>query len=152
MISSWEPDAEVVSPVGIDWAAVQSGATDVVVRQLPSATNAMGKMKFEFPNPTGIYLHDTPDKHLMLKDVRQLSNGCIRLEDAERFGTWLMGGSLPSVPHAPEQKVDVAEPVPIYITYLTAHVEGGQLALGADPYGFYPAPQPAGGAVARLAE
>jgi L,D-transpeptidase YcbB len=153
VISSWEPDAEVVSPVGIDWAAVQSGATDVVVRQLPSATNAMGKMKFEFPNATGIYLHDTPDKALMLKDVRQLSNGCIRLEDAERFGTWLMGGSLPSVPHAPEQRIDVAEPVPIYLTYLTAHVEGGQLALAADPYGLYPAALPApGGAVARLAE
>jgi L,D-transpeptidase YcbB len=152
VISSWEPDAEVLNPSGIDWRSVESGETDVIVRQLPSATNSMGKMKFEFPNPQGIYLHDTPDKHLMLKDVRQLSNGCIRLEDAERFGTWLMSGSLPSVPHAPEQRLDLAEPVPIYITYLTVHVEDGQMALGPDPYGLYPAVQAPGGTVARLAE
>jgi murein L,D-transpeptidase YcbB/YkuD len=151
VISSWEPDAEVISPVGIDWRAVESGETDVIVRQLPSATNAMGKMKFEFPNLQGIYLHDTPDKALMLKDVRQLSNGCIRLEDAVRFGNWLMGGSLPSVPHAPEQRLDLTEPVPIYITYLTMHAEDGQMALGPDPYGHY-AIQAQGPTVARRAE
>jgi murein L,D-transpeptidase YcbB/YkuD len=152
IVSSWEPDAEVVDPAGIDWRSVESGETEVIVRQLPRATNAMGKMKFELPNPQGIYLHDTPDLHLMEKDARQFSNGCIRLEDAERFGTWLMGGPLPSVPHAPEQRLDLAEPVPIYITYLTVHLEGGQLALGADPYGLYPALETPGGSVERMAE
>jgi murein L,D-transpeptidase YcbB/YkuD len=151
VVSSFEPDAEVLDPSGIDWRAVERGDLDLTVRQLPSGTNAMGKMKFEFPNPQGIYLHDTPDKSLMLKDARQFSNGCIRLEDAERFGTWLMGGNLPSVPNAPEQRLELDEPVPIYVTYLTVHVEGGQLALGPDPYALYAFEAP-GGALTRRAE
>ena len=134
VVSSRDSDAEVLDPSGIDWRAAESGEAEVIVRQLPSPTNAMAKVKFEFPNPEGIYLHDTPEKQLMLKDVRQLSNGCIRLEDAERFGTWLMGGALPSVPHAPEQKVDVAEPVPIYITYLTAAPQPEGVAVRPDVY------------------
>ena len=136
VVSAWSPDAEVLDPSGINWRAVERGELDVIVRQLPSPYSAMGKMKFELPNPQGIYLHDTPDKDLMLKDARQFSNGCIRLEDAARFGRWLLG-SLPSLPEAPEQRVDLDEPVPIYITYLTMHVDGGQVAVGPDPYGLY---------------
>ena len=53
------------------------------VRQLPGGSNFMGKVKFMFPNAQGIYLHDTPDKHLLREDARQLSSGCVRLEDAQ---------------------------------------------------------------------
>ena len=105
------------------------------MRQLPSATNSMGKVKYEFPNPQGIYLHDTPEKQLMLKPDRQFSNGCIRLEDAARLGRWLLGGATPAVSDAPEQKVDLPAPVPIYVTYLTAATNGDQLAVRGDPYG-----------------
>src|SRR5690606_37735006 len=102
--------------------------------QRPGAANAMGEVKFEFPNPLGIYLHDTPDKNLMDEAARQFSSGCVRLEDAERLGRWLLGGDLPEA-GAPEQKVDLAQPVPIYITYLTADTDGERIALGPDPYG-----------------
>ena len=94
----------------------------------------MGKVKYEFPNPQGIYLHDTPDKDLMLEDARQFSNGCIRLEDAERLGRWLLGGELPQA-GSPETRVNLRQPVPVYITYLTVQSDGGRLALGSDPYG-----------------
>ena len=60
------------------------------------AINAMGTVKFEFPNAQGIYLHDTPDKHLLREDARQLSSGCVRLEDAARMHRWLMGTALPT--------------------------------------------------------
>jgi len=132
--SSWDDDATVVDPKTIDWRAVQRGDLMIHVRQLPSAINSMGKVKYEFPNVYGIYLHDTPHKELLQEDVRQLSNGCIRLEDARRLGTWLMGRDVEKTSDAPEQKVDLPQPVPIYLTYLTAHLEGDRIAVGADPY------------------
>lgn len=135
IVSEWTSDAEVLAPSGIDWKAVEAGQAELKVRQLPGGTNAMGKVKYEFPNPQGIYLHDTPDKALMLEDARQFSNGCIRLEDAARLGRWLMQGALPEVSSSPEQRVDLPVPVPIYVTYLTARPEGDQLAVGRDPYG-----------------
>jgi murein L,D-transpeptidase YcbB/YkuD len=134
VVDGWEDDARVLDPLTIDWAAARRGDLQLHVRQLPSTFNSMGKVKYEFPNVYGIYLHDTPEKDLMEKDVRQLSNGCIRLEDAKRLGRWLMQGDLTPNGDAPEQKVDLPRPVPIYITYLTAHVDGDNIALGADPY------------------
>ena len=133
VLSDWSEDAVPVDPATIDWRAVARGDLEARVRQKPSATNAMGSVKYEFPNPLGIYLHDTPDKDLLLEDARQFSNGCVRLEDAERLGRWLLGGSLPSAGD-PETRVDLSQPVPIYITYLTVQADEGRLALGPDPY------------------
>lgn len=134
VISEFGSNAQVLDPNSVDWQAIRNGSVEQPVRQKPSAANAMGKVKYEFPNPMGIYLHDTPDKQLMLERARQFSNGCVRLEDAARFGRWLFQGSLPTVGPAPEQRVDLAEPVPIYITYLTVQPNGDQLAVGSDPY------------------
>jgi murein L,D-transpeptidase YcbB/YkuD len=95
----------------------------------------MGKVKFEFPNPNGIYLHDTPAKQLMKRDARQLSHGCIRMENAALMHQWLMGEPIPA--HAPpEEKIPLAAPVPIYVTYLTAlPAAGGEIVFNDDPYG-----------------
>jgi murein L,D-transpeptidase YcbB/YkuD len=135
VLADWREDAPLLDPKEIDWHAVREGQASVHVRQLPGGDNFMGKVKFEFPNPQGIYLHDTPDKHLMKLDERQLSSGCVRLEDAERMHRWLMGKPLPSKVKDPEQLVKLAEPVPIYITYLTASSEGTEIAFRDDPYG-----------------
>lgn len=135
VLSGWEEDAELLDPKSVDWRAVQRGELDLRVRQRPGASNAMGEMKFEFPNPFGIYLHDTPDKDLLTEEARYFSNGCIRLEDAERLARWLLGGTAAEVSAGPEQKIDLARPVPIYVAYLTAHADGGRIALGRDPYG-----------------
>jgi murein L,D-transpeptidase YcbB/YkuD len=135
VLADWREDAPLLDPKDIDWHAVREGKASVHVRQLPGGDNFMGKVKFEFPNPQGIYLHDTPDKHLMKLDERQLSSGCVRLEDAERMHRWLMGKPLPSKVTDPEQLVKLSEPVPIYITYLTASPEGTAIAFRDDPYG-----------------
>jgi murein L,D-transpeptidase YcbB/YkuD len=135
VLSDWSDEATELDPRKIDWRAVAAGDDEVRVRQNPGATNAMGVVKYEFPNLQGIYLHDTPDKNLLREDARQFSNGCIRLEDAERLGRWLLGGDLPRPAGAPEERVDLAQPVPIYITYLTVLADGNGLALGSDPYG-----------------
>jgi murein L,D-transpeptidase YcbB/YkuD len=135
VVEGWGPDAEVLDPSAIDWHAVQRGEAEPHVRQLPGPLNSMGKVKYEFPNVYGIYLHDTPEKELLEKDVRQLSNGCIRLEDANRLGRWLLGGELAAISKgSPEQKVDLPQPIPIYITYLTARPDGDRIALSSDPY------------------
>lgn len=135
VFASWEEDAEKVDPKTIDWRAVQRGEAEPMVRQLPSRANSMGKVKYEFPNPLGIYLHDTPTREHFAKDVRQISNGCVRLEDADRLGRWLLGHDLPQPGKDPEQRVHLQEPVPIYITYLTAKADGEEIALRPDPYG-----------------
>lgn len=137
VLSDWSDAPKVVDPRTVDWRAAKRGELDLRVRQLPTAGNFMGKAKFEFPNPQGIYLHDTPQKDLMRRDARQLSGGCIRLEDAQRLGRWLMGRDLPAG-DSPENKIDLPEPIPIYITYLTAEVDQGEIALGPDPYGLDP--------------
>lgn len=134
VVSGNDYDGDVVDPHTVNWAAVRRGDLHVRVRQLPGPINSMGKVKYEFPNVYGIYLHDTPEKNLLTKDIRQLSSGCIRLEDAKRLGLWLMQGNMPALTSAPEQKVDLPAPVPIYVTYLTAHADGDRVAVSADPY------------------
>ena len=135
VFANWTEGAPQLDPATVDWRAVREGRQRVHVRQLPGGSNFMGKVKFMFPNPQGIYLHDTPDKQLLNLDARQLSSGCVRLQDAARFHRWLMGKPLPSRVRNPEQVEPLPEMVPIYITYLTAMPQGRQIAFHADPYG-----------------
>jgi murein L,D-transpeptidase YcbB/YkuD len=95
----------------------------------------MGRIKIGFPNGSDIYLHDTPNKALFAQDDRTLSHGCIRLQDAERLGRWLMGREPETASSEPEQNVLLPKPVPIYVTYLTAQAQNGQLAFVDDIYG-----------------
>jgi murein L,D-transpeptidase YcbB/YkuD len=135
VLAGWDGNSPVLDPTTVDWQAVRDGQRQVHVRQLPGGENFMGKVKFEFPNPKGIYLHDTPAKHLMKEDARQLSHGCIRMEDAARMHRWLMGEPIPA-DAAPEEKVPLERPVPIYVTYLTAlPADGGEIVFHDDPYG-----------------
>lgn len=135
VLSSWEDDAAVLDPRKVDWRAVAAGTQTVRARQLPGAGNFMGRVKFMFPNSQGIYLHDTPERDLLAKEARQFSNGCVRLEDAARLGKWLMGKPLPRGSKAPEQRLELPEMVPVYLTYLTALPENGRIALRPDVYG-----------------
>jgi murein L,D-transpeptidase YcbB/YkuD len=125
---------DVLDPLKVDWGAVQRGSETIVVRQKPGPRNSMGTVKYEFPNPYGIYLHDTPEKELMDKDNRQLSAGCIRLEDAKKLGEWLLKAPLDMSSNAPEQRFDLPKPVPVYVVYLTASADNGRLAISDDPY------------------
>jgi murein L,D-transpeptidase YcbB/YkuD len=135
LLSSWDDDATVVDPATIDWTAVAAGKVNVRVRQLPGPENAMGRMKFMFPNAQGIYLHDTPDKELLGENSRMFSGGCVRLEDAPRLARWLYGGKEPSTPSSnPEQRVDLPRPVPVYLTYLTAVPSDGAVSFLPDVY------------------
>ena len=136
VMSDWTADATVVPAGEVDWKAVAAGQKAIRVRQLPGPTNAMGKYKFSFPNKEDIFLHDTPTMEHFTKAQRTISNGCIRLEDAQRFGRWLMKGQDPvAASSEPEQFVKLPEGVPVYVTYLTAQVNGSELTYADDVYG-----------------
>jgi murein L,D-transpeptidase YcbB/YkuD len=128
-------DDRLLDPSTIDWQAVANGSQMVRVRELPGPANSMGHVKFGFPNAYDIYLHDTPVKELFSQDDRDLSHGCIRLEDAEKLARWMMGRDPEAGSDAPEQNVALPSPVPIYVTYLTAQAHGGQLSFVDDIYG-----------------
>ena len=134
ILSDWSENARVLDPKSIDWRSVAAGQRQLRVRQLPGRGNSMGDVKFMFPNQLGIYLHDTPDKHLMKRASRQYSSGCVRLEDAARLGRWLFNKPLKAPSSKPEQRVSLPEPVPVYNTYLTVAPEGERLAFRSDPY------------------
>ncbi len=121
LLSDWGDRPRPIQASQVNWKAVASGKASLRMRQRPGGANVMGAMKFMLPNSLGIYLHDFPDKSLFARADRRVSSGCVRLEDAPRLARFLFGGSAPrpSGP-APEQQVDLPEPVPVYITYLTA--------------------------------
>jgi L,D-transpeptidase YcbB len=119
-LADWSAAPARLDPTKIDWKAVASGAQELRIRQLPGGGNSMGRVKFMFPNEMGIYLHDTPERALFLKDDRHLSNGCIRLEDAAGLGKWLLGRPIRAATKLPEQIVPLAVPVPVYLTYFSA--------------------------------
>lgn len=136
-LSDWSPEAQVLDPSAIDWQAVASGARVLRVRQRPGPHNMMGEVKFIFPNQLGVYLHDTPLRQFFAETRRTESAGCVRLADAPRLARWLLGGEAAGLtePGQPEQPIDLAQPVPVYIVYLTADPEPEGLVLHPDIYG-----------------
>jgi murein L,D-transpeptidase YcbB/YkuD len=135
VLSDWSDNARLVDPATVDWKGVADGRVEVRVRQLPGPHNALGQMKFVFPNAQGIFLHDTPERQLLSEASRLYSGGCIRLEDAPRFARWLFGRDLYKSGDAPEQIVGIPTLVPLYITYLTAVPTDGSIAYFDDVYG-----------------
>jgi murein L,D-transpeptidase YcbB/YkuD len=136
VLSDWSDTARRVDPSTIDWKAVLAGKTEIRMRQNPGPANAMGRMKFMFPNKAGVYLHDTPNKELLDEPARLLSAGCVRLEDAPRLARWLYGRPLKvTAGMKPEQKVNLDRPVPVYLAYLTAVPSGDQAVFYEDIYG-----------------
>ena len=135
VLSDWSDHARVIDPMTIDWKAVVSGRVQVRMRQKPGPANSMGRMKFMFPNPQGIWLHDTPEKEVLEEAARLQSNGCVRLEDAPRLARWLFGRPLKAQGARPEQKVPLPRPVAVYITYLTAVPSGSSIVYFDDVYG-----------------
>ena len=115
-----------------------------VVRQKPGAGNALGKVKFLFPNSFNIYFHDTPAKSLFEKDKRAYSHGCIRLKEPEKFANYVLRNQPEWTPEkireamnsGDEKYVKVKDPIPVVITYYTAWVdENGRLNFREDIYG-----------------
>ena len=127
-----------------DMKIVGGSKDDPEVRQLPGATNSLGRVKFLFPNSFSIYMHDTPAKSLFDNEDRAASHGCIRLAHAEQLADFLLRND-PNWPpdkihdammSGHEQPVKLAQPWPVTIEYFTAWVDrDGVLQFRKDIYG-----------------
>lgn len=114
------------------------------LRQRPGPRNALGRVKFLFPNRFHVYLHDTPQTKLFEKTRRDFSHGCIRVANPEALAVWALRNQpewseqrlLEAMHNGPmEQAVTIAEPIPIVIVYLTAGVrEDGTVLFFRDIY------------------
>lgn len=120
---------------------VREGAVPEI-RQKPGKDNALGQVKFLFPNRFDIYLHDTPRKGLFNKEDRRISHGCIRVADAPALAAFVLGDAwnMEKIKAAmngnDQQSVQVPNPKPVRISYLTAWVSPkGQLHFAGDVYG-----------------
>ncbi|OLY91700.1 L,D-transpeptidase catalytic domain [Cnuella takakiae] len=114
------------------------------IRQKPGEGNALGKVKFLFPNSFDIYFHDTPSKSLFERSKRAFSHGCIRLAEPEKMANYLLRNQPEWTPerineamnNGEEKFVKLKDPVPVVITYYTAWVDdGGRLHFAEDIYG-----------------
>jgi L,D-transpeptidase YcbB len=116
------------------------------VYQPPGDRNALGRIRFNFPNPFLVYQHDTPNKHLFAQDERAFSHGCMRVQSPEQYAEVLLSLSQPDEGFTParirsmyggdERIINLRQPIPVHVTYQTAFVDQtGQLNLRADIYG-----------------
>jgi L,D-transpeptidase YcbB len=111
----------------------------VVVVQPPGDDNALGRLAFMFPNDHSVYLHDTPARELFSEDMRALSHGCVRVEDALQLAELVLGWPESRIDAAiggRERAVFLPQPLPIHIEYFTDFVdEDGILQQRPDVYG-----------------
>jgi len=136
VLTDFGENAQLIEPSAVDWRAVVDGSKEIRLRRLPSPANSMGMMKFMLPNYFGIYLHDSPEKEHFTKNELWISNGCVRVEDYKRFASWLFGGYVPKGKDPKiEAEVDLPQPVPVYMTYLTVQPTSDGVRFLADPYG-----------------
>jgi L,D-transpeptidase YcbB len=136
VMADWTAASATLPFESIDWKAVSAGKITPRIRQKPGPKNFMGLYKFTFPNSQDIYLHDTSAPEKFKEASRAVSNGCVRVEDAKRFARWLLGREPVSPGTEPEMPVQMPQGVPIYLTYITAQPENGQIAYAKDVYGW----------------
>jgi murein L,D-transpeptidase YcbB/YkuD len=114
--------------------------------QPPGDRNALGRLRFNFPNKFLVYQHDTPDKHLFDKTSRAYSHGCMRVQDPLKYAEVLLSLTMPKEGYTQERlrrmygseeiNINFPNPLPVHITYQTAFVDsGGNLVIRDDIYG-----------------
>ena len=131
-----------VNPYEINWSMLSP--SDVSMRQRPGPGNALGQIKFIFPNSHAIYLHDTPSKSLFQRDVRAFSHGCVRVMNPMEFADALLSqtdglnaAAVTALFGDREQQVKLDTHIPVHITYFTAVVDAdGRVQFKGDIYGF----------------
>lgn len=131
---------QVVSSSSVDWSNVTRQRLNIGVRQPPGPRNALGEIKFLFPNKHAIYMHDTPSKHLFAKGVRMFSHGCVRVENPRLFAEILLGWDqdrlASGLASRPNQSVRLERKVPVHLAYFTAWPDaGGRIVYFNDVYG-----------------
>ena len=139
-----QQDPTVLKRMGLNLSQNPDGS--VHISQPPGEANALGRIRFNFPNKFLVYQHDTPDKHLFAHPRRAYSHGCMRVQDPAKYAEIMSGLGMPGKGYTQEQikgmfgrsEIDLrfTNPIPVHITYQTAFVdESGHLQIREDIYG-----------------
>lgn len=144
IFENWEDDAREINPESIDWGMVTKENFAYKLRQDPANSNALGRVKFIFPNEFSIYLHDTPAHELFNKTKRTFSSGCIRIEKPMELAAYLLTDNskwtYEKLTDALNSKKNItillSDPMNIHILYWTAWVDkDGTVNFRDDIYG-----------------
>uniref|UniRef100_Q07J53 Peptidoglycan-binding domain 1 protein n=1 Tax=Rhodopseudomonas palustris (strain BisA53) TaxID=316055 RepID=Q07J53_RHOP5 len=139
-----QQDPTVLDRMGLKLERNRDGS--IHISQPPGERNALGRIRFNFPNKFLVYQHDTPDKHLFARDERAFSHGCMRVQNPDQYAATLLNITMPNERYSPERirgmygrsEIDLKfpTPIPVNITYQTAFVDdSGKLQIRKDIYG-----------------
>lgn len=143
LFSDWSSGASVIDPNTVDWSQVNQSSFPYKIRQDSGDGNALGRVKFMFPNRFNIYLHDTPAKSLFSRPERTFSHGCIRVQDPVKLAEFILRESEDwdrarietAIASGERTIVTLKEPLPVHIVYLTSWVnKDGSVHFRKDVY------------------
>ncbi|ABD06138.1 conserved hypothetical protein [Rhodopseudomonas palustris HaA2] len=137
-------DPTVLDRMGLKMSRNRDGS--IHISQPPGEANALGRIRFNFPNKFLVYQHDTPDKNLFAREERAFSHGCMRVQNPDQYAAALLNIAMPDKDYTPakirsmygrsEVNLNFPTPIPVNITYQTAFVDDdGKLQLRKDVYG-----------------
>jgi len=144
VFESWQEEAREVDPGSVNWSEVTTENFSFKLVQDPGPLNALGRIKFMFPNKFSVYLHDTPQRSLFDQARRSFSSGCIRIESPLELADYLMGDvqewshdkMLEAIQRGVTQVIRIPNPIDIHLLYWTAWVDQeGTLHFREDIYG-----------------
>lgn len=140
-----DASGHAVDPKTVDWPRYPAATFPYLIRQRPGPTNSLGRVKFIFPNPHFVFLHDTPAKDLFEKPDRTFSSGCIRIENPldlaeillQNKPEWSRAAIDAAIADGTTKTVDLDQPIPVLVLYLTAIAfdDGRDFAFYRDVYG-----------------
>jgi murein L,D-transpeptidase YcbB/YkuD len=142
-----DKDGNVIDPYFVDWSQFKKGIPYKVIQGSGDA-NALGVLKFNFPNKHAVYLHDTNQRYLFAKKDRALSHGCVRVESWKRLAEYILRSDSLATPNAvpadslrawlalkEKHVIPVRKRVPLFIRYFTCEGADGRLVFHEDIYG-----------------
>jgi L,D-transpeptidase YcbB len=143
VFDSWEGQAQALDPASIAWDRLSDRNFPYRLRQDPSHVNALGQMKFMFPNRHSIYIHDTPGKSLFDRQARIFSSGCVRIEEPMTLAHYLLSEQgwnqrrLQAITaHEQRKSVVLTNPIAVHLVYFTAWVDEDEMVnFRKDIYG-----------------
>jgi murein L,D-transpeptidase YcbB/YkuD len=144
VFQGWGLERKEIDPQTVNWARITPETLPYNFRQEPGKLNALGRIKFMFPNKFHVYLHDTPARDLFQRTNREFSHGCIRIEKPMELALYLLQGLpdwseenlLREIEKSTERIVRIPNPIPVHILYWTAWIdEDGTVQFRNDIYG-----------------
>ena len=141
VVPGWSADQDSLDLADLDWNDPGTYGADYRIRQRPGAGNALGQIKFIFPNSHDVYLHDTPAQRAFERPDRAVSHGCVRVAEPLKLADFLFAGESfievkKGLAGAQPQQINLEQPMPVMLHYWTAFVDDqGRMSFRDDLYG-----------------